>query len=126
MSIPVAPDELAEAMSGFDGGYLLTTSAQGRVKVVAVDPEVSGNTLVLTGPGKGSAGNVAANPLVTVVFWPQQHHGYSLIVDGEARGDQDRIEVTATGVVLHRPASHADGPMAASDDGCGNDCQRLA
>ncbi|WP_310962681.1 pyridoxamine 5'-phosphate oxidase [Nocardioides terrisoli] len=126
MSIPVDPQRLAEALGDFDGGYLLSTSGDGRVKVVAVEPRVdpdSGARLLVDRPGKGSAANVAANRAVTLLFPPRAHHGYSLIADGSADGDADRMAVTVSGAVLHRPSSHADGPVPA--DGCGQDCQRL-
>ncbi|MGH3414463.1 MAG: pyridoxamine 5'-phosphate oxidase [Marmoricola sp.] len=123
MSIPVDTAKLSEALSDFGSGYLLSTSGDGRVKAVTVDPVATEAGLAVDGPGKGTATNIAANPQVTVLFWPREDHGYTLIVDGEASGDADHVDVVATGAVLHRPASHADGPVPA--DGCGNDCQRV-
>lgn len=119
MSIPVDVAELAETLSGFGPGYLLTTS-DGRIKAVTVEPTTVGGVLVLEGPGSGSCGNAGRNPLVTLVFPPIEPRGYTLIVDGEARVAGDDVTVTPTHAVLHRPAAHADGPVA--DGGCGQDC----
>jgi hypothetical protein len=123
MSIKVDPQRLGEALAGFGSGYLLTTSGDGRVKVVTVDPEAAADGLVINGPGKGSAANIASNAQVTVLFPPREPHGYSLIVDGQAQGDADHAVVQVSGAVLHRPARHADGPVPAGS--CDQDCQRL-
>lgn len=123
MSIPVEIAGLAEALADFGSGYLLTASADGRVKAVTVDPEVDGGVLRFA-PSRGSAANLAGNPQATLVLWPREQHGHSLLVDGTAVATDDSIELTPTSAVLHRPASHADGPVAGSahGDGCGHDC----
>ena len=127
MSIPVEIGRLAEALGDFGSGYLLTVSADGRVKAVTVDPEVDGGVLRCA-PSRGSAANLAGNPQATLVFWPREEHGQSLLVDGTAVATDDSIELTPASAVLHRPASHADGPVAGSADGgadgegCGHDC----
>lgn len=123
MSIPVDVTKLADALADFGAGYLLTVSPQARVKVLTVDPEVVDGALRVSGPSRGSAANLAANPAVTVVFPPRQTRGYTLIVDGTAESDGDDFVVTATAAVLHRPASHSDGPPP--PDGCGHDCVPL-
>ncbi|MCR1786653.1 pyridoxamine 5'-phosphate oxidase [Nocardioides carbamazepini] len=120
MSIPVDPADLCQALGDFGSGYLLTTSSP-QVKVVTVDP-VAGDdgTLRIAGPGRGTLRNLAENPAVTVVFPPQERHGYTLLVDGTAATDGEDVVVTASAAVLHRPAAHADGPLP--PDGCGHDC----
>lgn len=120
MSIPVDPADLRQALADFDSGYLLTTSSP-QVKVVTVDP-VAGDDgkLRIAGPGRGTLRNLAENAVVTVVFWPRERHGYTLLVDGSATVDGEDVVVTATAAVLHRPAAHADGPLP--PDGCGHDC----
>ncbi|HWI43363.1 MAG TPA: pyridoxamine 5'-phosphate oxidase [Nocardioides sp.] len=123
MSIPVDPKDLAQALADFGSGYLLTTSSP-QVKVVTVDPEVDANgNLAISGPGRGTLANLAQNPAVTLVFPPLERHGYTLLVDGTAQagGDGQDVVVEPTGAVLHRPASHADGPLP--PDGCGHDCR---
>jgi hypothetical protein len=110
---------LAKALLDFGSGYLLTTT-DGRVKVVTVDPDLTGDGLRIAAPGRGTLGNLTANPAVTLVFPPQEPHGYTLLVDGTAALDGDDALVTPATAVLHRPASHADGPLP--PDGCGHDC----
>ena len=38
-----------------------------------------------------------------------------VLVDGTGTVDGDDVRVTPTGAVLHRPGSHADGPLAPDD-----------
>lgn len=120
MSIPVDPKDLAGALADFDAGYLLTVSESGRVKAVTVEPAATATELVIDGVSKGSARNLAGNANVTVLFPPREHHGFTLIVDGTASADEERITVRPEAAVLHRPAAHADGPLPA--EGCGQDC----
>lgn len=122
MSIPVDLPRLAEALADFGSGYLLTASTDGRVKAVTVDPSLDEGVLRCA-PSRGTAANLAANPRATLVFWPRQEHGYSLLVDGAAVATDEAIELTPESAVLHRPAAHADGPVA---DGCGHDCAPVA
>lgn len=120
VSIPVEIGNLLAALKGFGSGYLLTTT-EGRVKVVMVDPSGADSGLRINSPGRGTMVNLAANPAVTLVFPPLERRGYTLLVDGTALADGDDVVVTPTSAVLHRPATHADGPMP--PDGCGHDCE---
>ena len=123
MSIPVEIEKLAEALRDRGAGYLLTTSPGGRVKAVTVEPSLADG--VMRCPlSKGTAANLADNPLATLVFPPREERGYTLLVDGTARVDEEAIAFTPESAVLHRPAAHADGPVAA--DGCGHDCAPVA
>ena len=126
MSIPVKIARLGEALEDFGSGYLLTASADGRVKAVTVDPAVDGG-VVRCATSRGSAANLAANPQATLVMWPREEHGFSLLVDGTAVATDDAIELTPATAVLHRPASHAaaEGSPVAGD-GCGHDCAPVA
>ena len=119
MSIPVEIGDLKAALARFGSGYLLTT-AEGRVKVVTVDPALEGDGLVIVDPGKGTLANLGANSAVTLVFPPIEPKGHTLLVDGTATVVGGDVRVAPTSAVLHRPASHADGPLPA--DGCGHDC----
>lgn len=121
MSIPVEVGDLGAALGDFGAGYLLTASPSGAVKAVTVEPSVEDGVLVVAGPGRGSLGNVGANPAVTLLFPPREQRGYTLLVDGTAETVGDDVRVTPTGAVLHRPAAHADGP--APPEGCGHDCR---
>lgn len=132
VSIPVAPADLATALRDRGPGYLLTTT-DGRVKVVTVEPDAEpGGTLHVTAPGRGSLRNITANRRVTLLFPPVEHHGYTLLVDGDAEAVGDDLVVTPDSAVLHRPAHHApaDGTGAtgapASSTACGDDCHPVA
>ncbi len=120
MSIPVDVADLNTALADFGAGYLLSVAPQGRVKAVTVEPRVQDGVLRVAGPGRGSLTNVAAQPLVTVLFPPLAQRGYTLLVDGAAVVDGDDVLITPSTAVLHRPAAHADGPAAPG--GCGDDC----
>ena len=123
MSIPVDVGDLAKALEGFGAGYLLTNRA-GAVKVVTVEPTVTDGVVLVEGPGKGTVANLADNAAVTLVFPPPGAEG----VHPPRRRHRGGRRATTSGsprprAVLHRPASHADGPPA--PDGCGNDCAPL-
>ena len=120
MSIPVDVADLAEALEAFGVGYLLTTTGAGTVKVVTVEPTVTDGVVLVEGPGKGTIANLAGPAAVTLLFPPPEPKGFTLIVDGTGEVAGDDVRVTPTGAVLHRPASHADGPPP--PEGCGNDC----
>jgi hypothetical protein len=122
MSIPVDVADLAKALEDFGAGYLLTNRA-GAVKVVTVEPTVTDGVVLVEGPGRGTVANLAENAAVTLVFPPREPRGFTLLVDGRAEVAGDDVRVSPTGAVLHRPATHADGPPA--PDGCGNDCAPL-
>ncbi len=123
MSIPVEVADLAKALQDFGAGYLLTTTG-GSVKVVTVEPTVTDGVVLVEAPGKGTVANLADNAAVTLVFPPPEPRGFTLLVDGTAEVRGDDVRITPATAVLHRPASHADGPPA--PDGCGNDCAPLS
>jgi hypothetical protein len=120
MSIPVDVTDLEKALEDFGAGYLLTVGGRGTVKVVTVEPSVTDGVVLVAGPGQGTIGNLAGNAAVTLVFPPREPKGFTLLVDGTGEVAGENVRVTPTGAVLHRPASHADGPPAPS--GCGHDC----
>jgi hypothetical protein len=124
MSIPVEVGDLGAALGDFGAGYLLTSSGTGSVKAVTVEPSVADGVVLVPAPGRGSLANVAANPIVTLLFPPLEQRGYTLLVDGTAETVGDDVRVNPTGAVLHRPASHADGPPP--PDGCGHDCRPVS
>jgi len=64
-----------------------------------------------TGAGRRTAANIAAHPVVTLL-WPAAKDGaYRLIVDGDASVTGETVTVTPTFAVLHRIAGAAgDGP----------------
>lgn len=115
------PAGLAAAVAEYGSAHLLSTDGT-QVRTVCADVTLTGG--VFHAPwSRSTARNVAANPVVTLLFPPTVHHGYSLIVDGTAEDTGTELLVTPTSAVLHRPASHADGPLP--PDGCTDDCQHL-
>jgi hypothetical protein len=101
--------------------YLLTQGDDGRPHAVAVSIEWQGDR-ILTSTGTRSTANVAARPLVSLL-WPSiESGGYRLIVDGEGcvigSGADARISVMPTRGVLHRPGIAA----ASAASGCDSDC----
>ncbi|MGZ9213613.1 MAG: hypothetical protein ACXW53_17095, partial [Candidatus Binatia bacterium] len=76
--------------------YLLTQGDDGRPHAVAVSIEWQGGR-ILTSAGTRSAANVAARPLVSLLWPPDEAGGYSLIVDGDGcvigSGSDARISV---------------------------------
>lgn len=121
MSLPVPLAELHDALAEHTYAYLLTASTTGGPHVVAVSPELEGAALLVPDVGRRTASNATASPAVTVVWPPRTDGGYSLIVDGEAVVDGDRITVTPRRAVQHRPAP---GPRRESP-GCTADCVEL-
>lgn len=103
MSIPVPLDELAARLENFPWGYLVTVRDDGRAQSLAVPTQHVDGRLVAT-IGKGTAANATARPNVTLLFPGASGEDFSLIVDGDATLDGDRLLVTPTWAVLHRPA----------------------
>lgn len=126
MSIPVGPDELAAAVAERGSGYLLSVDGDGAVKAVTVEPSVRRGAVVIAGASRGTSRNLAANPRATVLLPPAEHHGHTLLIDGEAHETDDGFELRPDSAVLHRPASHADasapGGSTPSASACGDDC----
>lgn len=123
MSIAVDLSELAQTMARYRFAYLLTASPQGAPHAVAVVPTPDGSALVIDGIGRRTRENLMRQSAVGLVWPPQDEAGYSLIVDGQAAPDGERLRITPTRAVLHRPAPRP-GPV---DPGtCGSDCVELA
>ncbi len=101
--------------------YLLTQGENGRPHAVAVSIEWHGDRIVAS-TGTRSAANVAARPLLSLLWPPVEPGGYSLMVDGDGRvigsGADMRISVTLTRGVLQRPGK----PAASTASGCSSDC----
>lgn len=120
MSVPVPIHDLAAALERFDSGFLLSTTG-GKVKVVTVDPVCVDGVLRIGDPGRGTAGNIAENPAVTLAFSPRKPHDHALLIDGTATlGADGAVVVQPETAVLHRPAAHAGGAPATE---CGQDCR---
>src|SRR5262245_58404062 len=122
MSIAVGLERLnAETRRFGISPYLLTVADDGRPHAVAIAASWIGEELVAR-LGKRSAANVAARPLVSLLWPPVEAGGYSLIVDAtaalEGTGDEVRVRLAPTRGVLHRPASSPPAPGSA----CSADC----
>ena len=102
MSVLVDLADLPKTLADFERGFLLT-SKDGLVKAVSARAVVSGDTLMVACPGRGSVANVGANPNVTLLFPPPGGAGMALLVDGTATVDGEDVRVTPTGAVLHKP-----------------------
>jgi hypothetical protein len=126
MSIPVALDELRNEIARHShGGFLITTSADGRPHVVAIDPQWDGDTIVST-CGRKTADNTKTFPGAALLWPPTEAGGYNLIVDVTVTpsldGDQHRVRLAPTKAVLHRPAIDTNAGTIAA---CGSDCAPL-
>lgn len=121
MSIKVDPDGLAAALADYGSAHVLSTDGS-QVRTVCADVELIDGVFHVPW-SKSTAKNIGTNPSITLLFPPPQHHGYSLIVDGTADDTGEQFMVTPTSAVLHRPASHADGPIAPGT--CEHDCRHL-
>jgi hypothetical protein len=101
MSIPVDLADLPKTLADFGRGYLLTT-AEGRVKAVSVRVSAVDGALRVATPGRGSVANIGVNPVVTLLFPPQEDGGFTLLVDGSAAVDHDDVVVTPRSAILHK------------------------
>ena len=102
MSIAVALEDLADKLVEYPWCYLVTTG-EDRPHLLAAKPSIVTAGLRCE-TGHSSRANVVRNPLVVLMFPPQQADGFSLIVDGEGAVDGDGVVVKPTWAVLHRPA----------------------
>jgi hypothetical protein len=103
VSIAVPLDELSARLEDHPWGYLVTVRDDGRAQSLAIATRVVDGALVAT-VGRGAAANAIARPAITMLFPGASGEDMSLIVDGDAAVDGDRIIVTPTWAVLHRAA----------------------
>jgi hypothetical protein len=120
MSIPVPLKELRAALEERGGGaYVLTVSDDARPHAVHVTVRWEGD-LLAADVGKRSAANAAARPAVSLLYPMRADGDYSLILDGTAavasREDGQRLLITPTKAVLHRPAVTPDPASPCSAD----------
>ena len=100
--------------------YLLSVGADGHPHAIAIEPSWQDNTLTL-GAGRKSLANIAACPLVSVMWPAPDAASYGLFVDGRAEVHGTEVVLTPSRAVLHRsgPATTPGG------SGCGSDCVPL-
>ena len=121
MSIDGSLQRLADTLTQYHFAYLLTVGDDERAHVVAVHPTLANDTLLIGALGDKTSANLAAHPLVTVVWPPTDPSDYSLIVDGVGSMRDGRLAITPTRAVLHRPAP----PQAMTGPDCKSDCIEL-
>lgn len=107
MSVRVGIEELDSALEGYAWGYVVTIDDESRAHLVAVPTAFSGGRFHCA-TGDRTRRNAMARPALTMVFPPTAPGGYSLIVDGTATVDGDRLVIQPTQAVLHRPAIAAE------------------
>ena len=125
MSIPVSLEKWrAASEERGPGAYVLTVSDDGRPHAVHAAIRWEGAALAAE-VGRRSATNAQARPEVSLLFPVRSEGDYSLIVDGtavvEGTEDGQRMLVTPTKAVLHRPAAVPLDPTSA----CTADCVPL-
>ena len=118
MSIPVPMEGLRAAVEERGHrAYVLTVSEDGRPHAVHGPVRWEGDVL-LAEVGRRSVANATARPSVSLLYPVRADGDYSLIVDGTAAVASERLLVTPTRAVLHRPAP----PGAATASTCEADC----
>jgi hypothetical protein len=122
MSIPVSLEELRTAVAERGpSAYVLTVSDDGHPHAVHGPVRWDGDVLVAE-VGRRTAANATARPAVSVLYPVRAAGDYSLIVDGTAvvasGPDGQRLLVTPTKAVLHRPAKVADPTTSSCDADC--------
>lgn len=122
MSIDVSLPQLADTLTKYHFAYLLTVGDNQRAHAVAVHATSANDTLLVGNPGRKTHANLAVRPLVTLVWPPTNPSDYSLIVDGVGSMQNDKLVITPTRAVLHRPAPPQ---TTATGRGCASDCIEL-
>ena len=114
MSVPVDMEKLRESVERFGAlPYLMTTGEDGRPHAVSVHVWWEGDEIAVRA-GRRTVRNASERPLVSLLWAPVADDGFSLIVDGAATVDGDRVVIRPTTAVLHRQAS-APGEASVSD-----------
>lgn len=109
MTILVSVPELPGVLTRFEFATLITHHRP-YVKILAVNPWMAGEDVVIDGVRESTRVNVAFDPHITIVWQQHAYHGWTLIVDGIGRMENDQLRITVESAMLHRPRAHADGP----------------
>lgn len=121
MSIPVDLAALGEALSRHDTAYLLL-SGEDRPHVSEIFPRLVDGIIVVAEPTGTARRVLPGHPALTMMLPPKEKAGYTLIIDGDGRiDDQGQLRILPQHAVLHRSAAH--GPQHESD--CGGDCRPI-
>ena len=95
-------DRLAGEIESFGPvAYVLTVDDAGRPHAVHL-PVAWRDGAVTASVGKTTAANAAARPSICLLWSPTEAGGYSLLVDGSASVEGDRLSVEPSRAILHR------------------------
>lgn len=119
MSVKVDLEQLADRLADFAFAYLVTVGDDFRAHTVAVEPVLADGVLDVGGMGRTTRANVTSHGDVTVIWPPREPGGYTLIVDGTARPNDETLQVVPTRAVLHRKAT-PESPS--TNPNCMHDC----
>ena len=116
MSVPVALERLREEVTRYgEHPFILTVSNDGRPHAVSATMAWDGDDLI-GGCGRSTAANAGARPEISLLWPPVEPGGYSLIVDGTAKVDDQQIRLRPGRAVLHRSAPSPDPLKSCSSD----------
>jgi len=116
VSVPVALDRLrAEVARYGEHPFILTVSNDGRPHAVAATMAWDGDELI-GGCGRSTAAFATARPDISLLWPPIEPEGYSLIVDGTAKVEDQQVRVRPERAVLHRSAPSPDPLKSCSSD----------
>jgi hypothetical protein len=110
MSIAVSLDQLRDEISSRGDAAFAVTVGEGGPHVVSLRVAWDGDALV-GAAGNRTAANVASRAAITLLWPSARFEEFSLLVDGTATVDGERLRVSPERAVLHRSAEAAgDGP----------------
>jgi hypothetical protein len=116
VSVPVALDRLREEVARYGvHPFILTVSDSGRPHAVAATMAWDGDELI-GGCGRSTAAFAGARPDISLLWPPLEPDGYSLIVDGTAKVEDQQVRVRPERAVLHRSAPSPDPLKSCSSD----------
>jgi hypothetical protein len=116
VSVPVALDRLRDEVARYgEHPFILTVSESGRPHAVAATMAWDGDDLI-GGCGRSTAANATARPDISLLWPPIEPGGYSLIVDGTAKVEDQQVRLCPERAVLHRSAPSPDPLKSCSSD----------
>lgn len=119
MSVKVDLDQLADTLADFPFAYLVTVGDDFRAHTVAVDPVLTDGVLDVGEIGRHTRANVTGHGDVSLIWPPREPSGYTLIVDGTGRANDDTLHIVPTRAVLHRKATPES---TSASPNCLHDC----
>jgi len=109
VSVPVDLDALQSQTEQFGPlAFVVTVNDTGRPHVVSAAVEWHDGQIE-AGAGRRTAANIGDRPAVTLLWAPYEDGGYSLLVDGVASLDGERLRIRPEAAILHRTATSDTG-----------------